>query len=440
MHVKVSVVVPIYNTEKYLEQCLQSIVSQTLKDLEIICVNDGSTDNSLQIIERFANEDDRIKIISKENTGYGDSMNIGLKRASGEYIGIVESDDFIENDMYEKLYLCAKNNDLDIVKSNFYKYSDKQGKQKHNCDETIVYDEVINPLERGFGKMEEMSHWSCLYKHSFIAQNNICFLPTKGASFQDCSFMFIAFLYAKRVMFLKEAYLYYRIDNINSSVKSKEKVFAIFGEYERIWQVYEKEEKTETLLKICPIKYMHYFGHYWRVDSIFQYSFLMKLSDSLKLDNKKNYLDKKYWDSKLWDEISLVMNDADAFFRSTNIDYINKYVINKYTVNNSMKREAFWEYLSKQDKIYVYGAGIYAKSVYDIIRKNNHVYAFVVSNLEENEHSIEGVPVINIDSVEIDAFIIVAVLKRKQIEIVNELHNKGYKNIYAVNDKFLDEI
>lgn len=91
--VKVSIVVPIYNVEKYLRQCLDSIVNQTLKNIEIICVNDGSTDNSLKIIQEFADKDSRIKIINKENTGYGNSMNIGFDAAIGEYIGIVESDD-----------------------------------------------------------------------------------------------------------------------------------------------------------------------------------------------------------------------------------------------------------------------------------------------------------------------------------------------------------
>ena len=97
--IKVSVLVPIYNVEKYLDKCLQSLCNQTLQEMEIICINDGSTDSSRQIIERYAKIDKRIVVIDKKNTGYGNSMNVGLDRASGEYIGIVESDDFIEPDM-----------------------------------------------------------------------------------------------------------------------------------------------------------------------------------------------------------------------------------------------------------------------------------------------------------------------------------------------------
>ena len=101
---KISVIVPVYNAEKYLRQCLDSIVSQTLRDIEIICVNDGSTDASLSILEEYAAKDSRIVVISKPNAGYGHSMNMGLDKATGEYMGIVDADDYILPTMYETLY------------------------------------------------------------------------------------------------------------------------------------------------------------------------------------------------------------------------------------------------------------------------------------------------------------------------------------------------
>ncbi len=101
---KVSVIVPVYNGEKYLKECLDSILSQTLSDIEIICVNDGSTDGSYDILENYKLKDSRIKIINKPNTGYGNSMNVGIQESQGEFIGIVESDDYVEPNMYELLY------------------------------------------------------------------------------------------------------------------------------------------------------------------------------------------------------------------------------------------------------------------------------------------------------------------------------------------------
>ena len=122
---KVSVVIPCYNVEKYLRQCLDSVVNQTLKDLEIICVNDGSKDSTLDIIKEYAAKDPRVSYIDKPNAGYGDSMNKGFAKATGEYIGIIESDDYAELDMFEKMYTCVKKHDLDVVKSGFFYYYSK---------------------------------------------------------------------------------------------------------------------------------------------------------------------------------------------------------------------------------------------------------------------------------------------------------------------------
>ena len=110
---KVSIIVPVYNTEKYLAQCLDSIINQSLKDIEILCVDDGSTDSSPEILKEYAKKDSRIRIIQKPNAGYGNSMNLGIKELTGEYFGLVDSDDCIASNMYEVLYdsrsgLCTK--------------------------------------------------------------------------------------------------------------------------------------------------------------------------------------------------------------------------------------------------------------------------------------------------------------------------------------------
>ena len=122
MQPKVSVIIPIFNVERYLSQCLDSVVNQTLKEIEIICVNDGSTDKSLDIIKEYASKDSRIVIIDKKNSGYGHSMNCGMDIAKGEYIGIIESDDYAELQMFEKLYNLANKKNLDVVKSGFFYY------------------------------------------------------------------------------------------------------------------------------------------------------------------------------------------------------------------------------------------------------------------------------------------------------------------------------
>ena len=139
---KVSVLVPIYNVEKYLDECLASLAKQTLKDIEIICINDGSTDNSPKILQKYAKKYPNFIVINKQNSGYGDSMNKGLEKATGEYISIVESDDFIESDAFEKLYKLAHETKADIVKANYF-YHSKDGDVLH---EVIKNQKLGTPL------------------------------------------------------------------------------------------------------------------------------------------------------------------------------------------------------------------------------------------------------------------------------------------------------
>ena len=117
---QVSVIIPVYNTEKYLPKCLESVCNQTLKDIEIICVNDASPDNSLAVLQEYAKNDNRIKLINfTENKGAAAARNAGIDAATGEYIGFVDSDDFVDLDFYEKLYTKAKETDADAVKGNY---------------------------------------------------------------------------------------------------------------------------------------------------------------------------------------------------------------------------------------------------------------------------------------------------------------------------------
>ena len=127
---KVSVIVPVYNTSNYLEKCITSLLNQTLQDIEIIMVNDGSLDNSREIIEEFQKKDNRILLFNKENGGQASARNLGLSKATGEYVAFLDSDDYISPVMYEQLYNKAKSMDYDIVLCNYY--LDYNGEIKEN--------------------------------------------------------------------------------------------------------------------------------------------------------------------------------------------------------------------------------------------------------------------------------------------------------------------
>ena len=171
---EISILVPVYNVEKYLESCLDSILDQIFTDFEVICIDDGSTDKSGDILDAYALNDTRIKVIHKENTGYGNTMNIAMQLAEGNYIGIVESDDTIERDMYQILYDAITEYNLDLVKTDFYAVWDvaNNTKRKHYCnltDDNKMYNRVINPnLEKQAYLLEKFT-WDALYKKELIS-------------------------------------------------------------------------------------------------------------------------------------------------------------------------------------------------------------------------------------------------------------------------------
>lgn len=223
MTCKVSVIVPVYNIENYLSECLESIINQSLKDIEIICINDGSKDSSKNILEKFQTLDSRIMVLNKSNAGYGCACNYGLKIAKGEYCSIIESDDYIDPKMLEDLYEIAKSNNSDIVKSSYYEvingknYSDRQIKK-------INWNEIYKMPETTFSINEapqflyfHPSIWSCIYKTSFLRENNIYFEEPKGAGWADNPFQVKTLCCAKKISYTDKAYYFYRIANPNSS-------------------------------------------------------------------------------------------------------------------------------------------------------------------------------------------------------------------------------
>ena len=288
--VKVSVLVPIYNVEKYLSQCLDSIVNQTLKEIEIICINDGSTDGSPQIIKEYAKRDSRVVVINKKNSGYGDSMNRGLEKATGEYIGIVESDDFAELDMFEKLYDLAEENRADAVKSNFYFYHSGTN-QRSNIIAPDEVERIINPSDDNHIFLQMATIWSGLYRRDFLKKNGIKFLPTPGASYQDTSFNFKVWASTSKAYFTDKAYLHYRTDNESSSVKSRGKVFCVCDELAEM-QRYLVAKKLFDKLNAVFIqrKFDIYFWNFNRLSWKNAYDFLMTMNREFKQHEQKNEL------------------------------------------------------------------------------------------------------------------------------------------------------
>lgn len=230
---QISVLVPIYNASEYLHQALTSLTNQTLSDLEIICINDGSTDNSLSIVKEFASKDQRIKILDKPNSGYGDSMNQGIKLARGEYIGILEPDDFLDPEAYAKLYQLATWHHADIVKANYFLHEHGQDR-KLTPIRSQDTGKVILPRRDHFIFRLPPAIWSAIYRRDFLLANQLEFLPTPGASYQDLGFNIKTLALAQRVILTTDAFLHYRTDNASSSSNSSGKLDCAPAEYASI--------------------------------------------------------------------------------------------------------------------------------------------------------------------------------------------------------------
>ncbi len=213
---RVSVLVPVYNMERYLPQCLESLLVQTLGDIEIICIDDGSTDSSPAILERYAAEDDRIRIITKDNTGYGDSMNQGIEAACGIYIGICEPDDYVDSDMFETLASAAeRHGDPDIVKAAYWREVDAGTEQERSV--SCFYYNRIEPIRQPF-TLEECpdlffyhpSIWAAIYRRSFLNDAEIRFKPIPGAGWADNPFMARTLVAAKSIVYVDKPLYHYR--------------------------------------------------------------------------------------------------------------------------------------------------------------------------------------------------------------------------------------
>lgn len=204
---KLSVVVLVYNTELYLEACLNSLVNQTLDDMEIICVNDESTDNSLNILNKYAKKYDNIKIINQKNQGGAIAGNNGLKMAKGEYVAIMDSDDIVVLDAYEKLYKKAKETDSDVVsgRPNIY----MSGFQREVSNKNNIWDsEKTFTIDEYLDIFYDVFYWNKIYRRELVEKHDVYMIP--GKIYADVPLVFRAYLFANKISIIPDAVYYWR--------------------------------------------------------------------------------------------------------------------------------------------------------------------------------------------------------------------------------------
>lgn len=426
----ISIIVPVYNVEKYLECCMNSLLKQSHENIEIICVNDGSTDSSLEILQNYQSRDHRVIIISKENSGYGDTINCGLRQAKGKYVGIVESDDFAEPEMYDKLYKCAEQYDADVVKANFNDYFTASGEK--NFHEYLVgqqYDKLIEH-DRSLILLGPVI-WAGLYRRSLLIDNDIWLLNTAGASYQDTSFSFKVFLCAQRVVFLKDAVINYRNDRDDSSVNSNEKIFCICNEIEECKRF--MDDKI-TDLSIMPLFVRNKFYRYkWNLDRLHgsnKLKFLEYMHYDFLKDEKQGYFERKYWNMEDWIFVHRLIFDFQNLFEDLKNNNTSEQLM------FSRDKETELAILQNIDGVYIYGAGKYANKIYDYLCENSiKVIAYVISDGQLLEVYNKKIPVLYVSDIKypMNELFVIGVSEKYRDEIINELSKRHINNYIDIN-------
>lgn len=206
---------PSLNVAPYIGECLESIVNQSLAEIEIICIDAASTDGTREIIANYVNKDERITCIDSDIKSYGHQVNIGIKAAKGEYIAILETDDYVDFAMYEKLYDLASKYELDYIKADFDSFIErKYGRlffsQRRFCDRD-KYHRIVNGQELPEIFVADFSLWSGIYKRDFLNRFDIELNESQGAAYQDIGFVLLVMTYAKRAMYIDNSFYRYRM-------------------------------------------------------------------------------------------------------------------------------------------------------------------------------------------------------------------------------------
>lgn len=264
---KVSVVIPVYNVQDYIVECLESIMAQELKDIEVIIVNDGSTDNSICNIQNIIDNNSNIRLINKVNGGLSSARNTGLSHAKGEYVLFVDSDDYLEKDFLYKLYNEAKNYDLDIACGGYKKCFANGAIEKKTRNDELMDLGVVKGVDFLLVQLENndyrMEVWDDLYRREFLINNNLLF--TEDLLHEDEDFTPRALLVANRVKLVNTyGYLYRQRENsimsTKCTIKNVESIYYIIHEFRRLFEGSKNEVEKKCLSRLILIMVDIYFG------------------------------------------------------------------------------------------------------------------------------------------------------------------------------------
>lgn len=268
---KVSVIIPVYNVQNYLQQCMDSVIAQTLSEIEIICVDDGSTDDSLNILHKYAEQDKRVRILTQSNAGAGAARNRGLREATGAYLSFLDSDDFFEPDMLEKSVACIEQYNADFVVFESDQYHMDHGEYIKNP--WVLRKKDIPPympfthreLTDNVFKTFVGWAWDKLYRRSFVEEHNLWFQEQRTSN--DLLFVFSALVLAKKIAIVEKVLAHQRRGSGDSLSVTREKSWHCF--YDALLALRERLQK-ENIYWELEQDYINYALHFslWNLKTL----------------------------------------------------------------------------------------------------------------------------------------------------------------------------
>ncbi len=318
--IKVSTIIPVYNAEDYLNQCLDSVITQSLDEIEIVCVNDGSTDNSLKILEEYSNNDDRIVIITQENAGLGAARNTGMKYAKGEYINFLDSDDWLDIDACAILYETAKMHESDLIIFKTKPFDEDTGeffeREDYNLESLKKYCNkvILNYKSLNKSLLFDIPVSACnkFYKKSFVDRLNADF--PEGLIFEDNPFFFKIFLNAQNIFVLNEFLLYRRVRQGSIMTSCDERYVHAIDISNLIFNVFKENnlynEFKENL--IHRKMEMLFFLGYGNIDEKYKSLMFGRIKQDLSNISKNALLHQEFEDHLTEKFLSFYSNTLDA--------------------------------------------------------------------------------------------------------------------------------
>lgn len=320
MSKKLTIIVPIYNAEKYLEQSLNSLAIQELDDdsVEYLLINDGSTDGSLTIARHYLEGDARFKVFDRENAGYGATLNFGIEHAEGDYVGVLEPDDWIDRGMYVTMLQKALDSDLDIVRCNYKKVWTRGGFETEYIESSskIMPEMIFSPAQETDCFFFHPAIWTMIVKCDLIAANNIRLLETPGAAFQDTSYSFKLWTSASSAMLIDKAFVNYRQDNESSSINNPNTSKYVHLEYDEIAKFIARHENRDLLARLMMRRqFLAYVWNYERLDKALHLEFARQAHyDMVKLFKSGIFYKSLYQPWEITD-LMILLDSAEKFVK-----------------------------------------------------------------------------------------------------------------------------